>query len=125
MLLVAVAVAFSADESDQSRFKNNAHIDVSPLTIARSMGASAALRVATFSSVEDCVATQLVQANACVVAHERMPGASGLDLPEILTGRGSQVPVILVTAQDTELTRDRAQNRTLPATFASWSMTRH
>ena len=70
---------------------------------------SADLRVATFSSVEDFVATPVAEENACVVADVRMPGTSGLDLPEILARRGSLLPVIFVTAQDTEYTRDRAR----------------
>ena len=93
------------------------------LSVRRAMSRlmrSADLRVATFSSVEDFVATNVAEDNACVVADVRMPGTSGLDLPEILARRGSQLPVIFVTAQDTEFTRDRAREPwVLPDIFAS------
>lgn len=71
---------------------------------------SAGLSEAAFANVEEFVAADIEDTNACVVADVRMPGASGLDLPEILAGRGNQLPVIFVTAQDTEVTRERARN---------------
>jgi FixJ family two-component response regulator len=71
---------------------------------------SAGLSEAAFANVKEFVAADIEDTNACVVADVRMPGASGLDLPEILAGRGNQLPVIFVTAQDTEVTRERARN---------------
>lgn len=46
---------------------------------------------------------------ACIVADVRMPGASGLSLPGLLARRGLKVPVIFVSAQDTEETRAQAR----------------
>ena len=71
---------------------------------------TAGLSEIAFASVEEFVAANVEDTNACVVADVRMPGASGLDLPEMLAKRGSQLPVIFVTAQDTELVREHARN---------------
>ena len=46
---------------------------------------------------------------ACVIADVRMPGASGLTLPALLANRGLNIPVIFVSAQDTEETRAEAR----------------
>ena len=63
----------------------------------------------TFGSVEEFVAKPLACANACVVADVRMSGANGLSLPQLLKERGLHLPIIYVTAYDTEETRERAR----------------
>jgi FixJ family two-component response regulator len=46
-----------------------------------------------------------------------MPGVSGLELPALLASAGRRLPVILVTAHDTEETRDIAQRAGAAAYF--------
>lgn len=71
----------------------------------------------TFTSVEEFIASEFSDMNACVISDIQMPGTSGLDLPELLAGAGHHLPVIFVTARDTPETRDRAQSAGAAAYF--------
>jgi FixJ family two-component response regulator len=51
-----------------------------------------------FASVEDFLASFDPTRPGCIVADVRMPGASGVDLLEMLAERGAHIPVIVVTA---------------------------
>lgn len=58
-----------------------------------------------FASAEEFLAAFDPDRPGCIVADVRMPGASGVDLLEILEKRGARIPVIIVTAfADTPLT---------------------
>ncbi len=70
---------------------------------------SAKMLPRTFASVDEFMHTDLVDANACVISDVRMPGISGLELPSLLTRAGRTLPVILVTAHDTQEVRDNAR----------------
>jgi FixJ family two-component response regulator len=70
---------------------------------------AAGLSPLAFGSLEEFLARPLACANACVVADVRMPGANGLSLPQLLKERGMHLPIIYVTAHDTEETRERAR----------------
>jgi FixJ family two-component response regulator len=70
---------------------------------------SARMSPRTFSSVEDFIRSDFSCENACVISDVQMPGASGLDLPALLTSTGRKLPVIVVTAHDTPKTRELAQ----------------
>ena len=63
----------------------------------------------TFDSVEEFMRTKVCDENACLICDVQMPGISGLDLPEMLSRAGRRLPVIFVTAHDTEETRTSAQ----------------
>jgi FixJ family two-component response regulator len=69
---------------------------------------AAGMQSRTFASVEEFLSAKWSGDNACVVADVRMPGVSGLDLPGLLQRQGRTVPVIFVTAHDTEETRTLA-----------------
>src|SRR5690242_5197188 len=71
---------------------------------------SANMQPHTFPSVEAFMRESFDVDNACVVSDVCMPGASGLDLPGLLSNAGRNVPVIFVTAHDTPETRTRAQS---------------
>jgi FixJ family two-component response regulator len=70
---------------------------------------SAGYATATFASLGELLATEHFHEPACVIADVRMPGGSGLDLPERLRDCGSWLPVIIVTAHDTEQMRAEAR----------------
>lgn len=58
-----------------------------------------------FASVEDFLSRFDPERSGCIVADVRMPGASGVDLLQLLADRGSKMPVVIVTAfADTPLT---------------------
>ena len=70
---------------------------------------SAGLEVAVFDSVKTFLEQADRERRSCVVADVRMPGTTGLELPKLLSREGWYVPVIFVTAHDTEETRRLAR----------------
>lgn len=70
---------------------------------------SAKMEPQTFASVEEFMQTDVSDENACVISDVKMPGASGLELPALLSRAGRHVPVIFTTAHDTAETRDFAK----------------
>jgi len=48
--------------------------------------------------------------NSCLVLDIQLPGLNGLDLQQKLLDRGSTIPVIFITAFDSEETRQEARN---------------
>src|SRR6187401_2939995 len=78
---------------------------------------SAKMEPTTFASVDEFMHAQLRDDNACVISDVRMPGRSGLELPRLLTEARRQIPVIIITAQDTPEIRDIAQQSGAAAYF--------
>lgn len=70
---------------------------------------SAGLDSVTFSSIDEFLGVDISAEQACVIADVHMPGASALELPSRLSRRGLDLPVIFVTAEDTEQTRERVR----------------
>jgi len=56
------------------------------------------LHAVTFASPAEFVRGFSGEGPACLVLDVRMPGTSGLDLFEVLTARGVQIPVLFITA---------------------------
>ncbi len=71
---------------------------------------SAGFQAETFASAQEFLDADRSYEGACVVADVMMPGLGGLDLRERLAGMGSTIPVILVTAYDTDETREQAKS---------------
>lgn len=71
-------------------------------------------RTATYASA-DLYLAEAAADPACVLTDLQMPGRSGLELGAALRARGSQVPVILMTAYPTEDLRTRASGLGLAA----------
>ena len=71
-------------------------------------------RAATYVSADVYLAEAAIDP-ACVLTDLQMPGRSGLDLSAALRARGSQVPVILMTAYPTAELRARAAQLDLAA----------
>jgi FixJ family two-component response regulator len=67
-------------------------------------------RPACFHSVDEFLQVQVLASSSCVIADVTMPGRSGVELAETLRRRGNNVPVILVTAHDTEEVRVAAKH---------------
>lgn len=59
---------------------------------------STGLKTLEFDSCEAFLDCDFVVSRGCVVADIRMPGMSGLELPGRLAERGSNLPVILLSA---------------------------
>jgi len=78
---------------------------------------SAGLQARTFASVEEFLQAQWPIDHACVISDVRMPGKSGLELPQLLAESHRTLPVIFVTAHDTEQARDAAREAGAAAYF--------
>ena len=83
--------------------------EASVLTAMERLMRSAGLQVGLFESVATFLDKADLRRHACIVADVRMPGQSGLELPALLAHRGCHLPVIVVTAHDTEETRRLAR----------------
>ena len=71
---------------------------------------SAGIRAEMFGTVPELVTQARDKEPDCVIADIRMPGTSGLELPSLLASQGHRVPVIFVTAYDTEQNRAEARS---------------
>jgi FixJ family two-component response regulator len=69
---------------------------------------SAGLAVEAFASVQALLDRAPFAQQACVVADIRMPGRSGLELPQLLSRQNRHLPVIFITAYDTDEHRQAA-----------------
>ncbi len=58
---------------------------------------SANHRVESFASARDFLERSRIRGPGCIVTDVRMPGMSGLELQEVLAGRGMPLPLIVIT----------------------------
>lgn len=65
-------------------------------------------RVCLFGSGDDLLASAHLPGTGCLVAHQHMPGMSGLDLLERLRARELSMPAILITGQPDVFLEERA-----------------
>ena len=70
-----------------------------------------------YASAELFLQSSLAAREACLVADIRMPGMGGLALQRELAARRIPIPVIFVTAHDTEETRSQAKGAGAVAYF--------
>ena len=70
---------------------------------------SADMAVKTFEAAEDLLKCQLREESACLITDIKMKGLSGLELHQQLSERGIKIPVIFLTAFDTNESRQRAK----------------
>ena len=75
--------------------------------LARIIGA-AGLRVAVFTSAEEFLDSARLNDSACLVLDVDLPGMSGLELQDRLNNSGQEIPIIFISGQSTEQTRERA-----------------
>src|SRR5262245_8941911 len=61
---------------------------------------SARLPARCYESAEEFLVSDQRHRTACLVTDIRMPGMSGLELQATLTGEGSRIPMIFITARD-------------------------
>jgi len=63
----------------------------------RSLFASIGLKVQTFESASEFLASQRPEVPACLVLDVRLPGLSGLDLQRELAQSGASIPIVFIT----------------------------
>ena len=65
-------------------------------------------RALTFETAEDFVGSNRIADTACLITDVQLPGASGLELQDLLRNHGHRTPIILITAYPNEKLRARA-----------------
>ena len=73
---------------------DDASVRESMFGLVRSLGFDAA----TFSSAEEFLQSDQIEATSCLITDVQMPGLSGVELQSHLISRGCSVPIIFVTA---------------------------
>jgi FixJ family two-component response regulator len=89
-------------------------------SVRRSLGrvlTSAGLKWEAFASADEFLAAARPNSGGCIVADMTMPGTTGLDLQRRLQETASALPVILLTAHDTEEMRLAAREAGATAFF--------
>jgi len=66
--------------------------------------------VASFSSAEEYLRSDVVQTTSCLVSDYRMPGMTGADLQSRLIADGYRIPIIFLSANCSEEDRNRLLN---------------
>jgi FixJ family two-component response regulator len=83
--------------------------DVSVRNALEMLFVSADMEVLTFKSTEDFLKCKLREEEACLIADIKMKGLSGLELQRQLAERGSKIPLIFLTAFDSNESREQAK----------------
>ena len=78
---------------------------------------SAGMVASAYATVDGFIADCARAGNACVIADVRLQGTSGLDVPAALHRIGCDLPVIIVTAQDSDAARAEAKQAGAVAFF--------
>lgn len=90
-------------------------------TLVRSLGFS----TVAFSTADEFLVSDALDATACVVTDLRMPGTTGLDLHRALVAAGRRIPTILVTAFPDGVSRAMAEKAGVQAYLAKPLDPRH
>jgi two-component system, LuxR family, response regulator FixJ len=69
---------------------------------------SVGFEVELFASAEDFLDSDVPVQTDCAVLDVRLPGISGLELQQRLVGGEKRIPVVIITAQGDDETRDEA-----------------
>ena len=83
--------------------------DESVLRAMKRLILSMDMDVLTFGSSEEFLDYSHKEQNACLIADVKMPGIGGMELQQKLLTKGSKLPVIFITAFDTEGIRNEAK----------------
>jgi FixJ family two-component response regulator len=83
--------------------------DESVLRAMKRLILSMNMDVESFASGREFLDSDYRDQNACLIVDVKIPGMSGMELQQKLVDKGSKLPVIFITAFDTEETRDQAK----------------
>lgn len=81
--------------------------DISVRESVESLLKSVGFRVTTYSSAEEFMDSPRLGAADCLILDVRLDGMSGPDLQRELKTTGSTIPIVFVTAHETEALRER------------------
>jgi FixJ family two-component response regulator len=83
--------------------------DESVLRAMKRLISSMDMDVQTFASGREFLDSDYRNQNACLIIDVKMPGMSGMELQQKLVAKGSKLPVVFITAFDTEKIRSEAK----------------
>ena len=83
--------------------------DESVLRAMKRLISSMDMDVQTFASGREFLDSNYRNQNACLIVDIKMPGMSGIELQQKLVAKGSELPVVFITAFDTEEMRGEAK----------------
>jgi len=75
------------------------------------------MEVKTFEAAEDLLKCQLREQNTCLISDIKLKGLSGIELQQQLAERGIKIPVIFLTAFDSNEIRQQAKQGGAAAYF--------
>ena len=78
---------------------------------------SADMEVKTFEAAEDFLKGQLREENTCLISDMKLKGLSGIELQQQFAERGIKIPVIFLTAFDSNEIRQQAKQAGAAAYF--------
>ena len=81
--------------------------DISVRESVESLLKSVGFRVNTYSSAEEFIDSPRLDAADCLILDVRLDGMSGPDLQRELKTNGRSIPIVFVTAHETEALRER------------------
>lgn len=81
--------------------------DISVRESVESLLKSVGFRVMTYSSAEEFIGSPRLGAADCLILDVRLDGMSGPDLQRELKTAGRSIPIVFVTAHETEALRER------------------
>src|SRR5436190_22167536 len=70
--------------------------------------AAAGLKVKIFASAEEFLVSKRLRDSTCLVLDVDLPGMSGLELQRQLNDSGRRIPIVFISGQATDQTRERA-----------------
>jgi FixJ family two-component response regulator len=82
--------------------------DASIRSALKSLMRSARYDVEAFASAEEFLASGQLSHTACLILDISLPGMSGFDLQNLLNSQPRHIPIIFITAQGDETSRQRA-----------------
>jgi FixJ family two-component response regulator len=82
--------------------------DTARIALGRLLDA-AGFELALFADAESFLAARQNRAWTCLIVDVQLPGMSGIDLQRTLRSEGSEAPVIIITARETDAIRERAE----------------
>ena len=72
---------------------------------------SAGYAVEGFGSAEEFLASGATQTATCLIVDIQLPGITGLELQSKLAGADHRLPIVFVSAQETNANRERAMRQ--------------
>lgn len=99
---------------DGQELKSNIVIIDDDLLVRQALGdcvESAGYAVEGFGSAEEFLASGARQTAACLIVDIQLPGITGLELQGKLAGADSRLPIVFVSAQETNANREKAMRQ--------------